>query len=565
MRIALYLSGVMLWAVACTPSPYSSDPEVIARGKELFTIQCSACHPLQQDGIGPRLAGITASASPEWLAEFIRNPQALADKGDPRTLALIAQYRQAMPGFAHLHPDDIRAILAYLHTEKPQATAAAESDWGQPVARPQPDSVLAAEEILDLEVWARLPVSEGKNPLTRINLMRRGPGNEYFLHDLRGTMYRLSPEGKAQVYLDLKAQIPAFIDQPGLGTGFGAFAFHPDFEKNGLFYTSHTEKPGAQRADFPLPDSIPATLQWVVSEWKTGNPGAAKFEGIRREVLRVECVSGIHGMQELAFSPLAQPGDEDWGKLYIGIGDGGAAMERYVDLPGKKTSVWGAVLRIDPLGKNSANGRYGIPADNPFARAEAGGEVWAYGFRNPHRFSWDAPSGKMLIADVGQDQVEEINLGVAGGDFGWPRREGPYRLDPLADIAKVYPLAADDGGLGLYYPLAFYDHHTGKAVAGGAVYRGSRFPALQGWYLMGDIPTGQVLGFDFDEKMAGRPASIHRFQVAFEGRVVPFSTLVGNQRVDLHLAMDDAGHIFFLTKADGTVWRVKGVGKLIPN
>ena len=187
-------------------------------------------------------------------------------------------------------------------------------------------------------------------------------------------------------------------------------------------------------------------------------------------------------------------------------------------------------------------------------------EIWVYGFRNPHRFSWDrAGRGDLLIADIGQDQVEEINLAEPGADYGWPRREGPYLIDPIADLPNVYPLPENDANLGIRYPLAFYDHHTGEAIAGGEVYRGARFPALQGYYFMGDIPTGWVLGFDYDGLLAGAPAPIQSFKVQFEGKTLPFSELTGRKRVDLHLAFDSKGNLYFLTKGDGTVWRVKNV------
>ena len=161
--------------------------------------------------------------------------------------------------------------------------------------------------------------------------------------------------------MDMAKLKPKFINEPGLATGFGSFAFHPDFAKNGLLYTTHTEAPNSGKADFTYADSIKVTLQWVLTEWKADDPNAPTFSGTSRELLRVNMVSGIHGVQEITFNPLAKPGDEDYGLLYIGIGDGGAVEEGYPFIAHSKEKIWGTIIRIDPAGRNSANGQYGIP------------------------------------------------------------------------------------------------------------------------------------------------------------------------------------------------------------
>ena len=122
---------------------------------------------------------------------------------------------------------------------------------------------------------------------------------------------------------------PKFIHKPGLATGFGSFAFHPDFQKNGLLYTTHVESPGSGKADFAYNDSIKVTLQWVLSEWKTETPNAFPFSGKSRELFRINMVGSFHGVQEITFNPLAKPGDEDYGLLYIGIGDGSSVEFGY--------------------------------------------------------------------------------------------------------------------------------------------------------------------------------------------------------------------------------------------
>ncbi len=105
-----------------------------------------------------------------------------------------------------------------------------------------------------------------------------------FILDLRGKLYKLQDNGKAAVYMDIAKLRPKFINEPGLGTGFGSFAFHPEFAKNGLLYTTHTEQAGSDKADFSYADSIHVAMQWVLTEWKTEQPGAPVFFGPRARI-----------------------------------------------------------------------------------------------------------------------------------------------------------------------------------------------------------------------------------------------------------------------------------------
>ncbi len=128
----------------------------------------------------------------------------------------------------------------------------------------------------------------------------------------------------------------------------------------------------------------------MLTEWKADNPFAPVFSGTGRELFRVNMVAVNHGIQEITFNPLATPGDEDYGLLYIGVGDGGSVENGYPFLAHSPQKIWGTILRINPAGRNSANGRYGIPPQNPFVKNHNTailGEIYAYGFRNPHRIS----------------------------------------------------------------------------------------------------------------------------------------------------------------------------------
>jgi glucose/arabinose dehydrogenase len=170
----------------------------------------------------------------------------------------------------------------------------------------------------------------------------------------------------------------------------------------------------------------------VITEWTASSPSANVFAGTRRELLRIDYNGTIHGLQDIGFNPYAKAGDEDYGLLYICAGDGGSVAAGRPDWTHKLSSPYGSILRLDPLGTNSVNGRYGIPAANPYAndgKADTLGEIYAWGFRNPHRISWDSqPPHRALIGDIGENQIEEVNLLTKGGDYGYPDREGTFVL-----------------------------------------------------------------------------------------------------------------------------------------
>jgi glucose/arabinose dehydrogenase len=356
--------------------------------------------------------------------------------------------------------------------------------------------------------------------------------------------------------MDIAKLRPAFINQPGLATGFGSFAFHPEFAKNGLLYTTHTEAAGTAKADFGYADSIKVTLQWVLTEWKV-DPKSPVFSGKGRELFRVNMVSPIHGVQDIRFNPLAKPGDEDYGLLYIGVGEGGAVESGYPFLAHSKQRVWGTVLRINPLGDNSRNGKYGIPAGNPFAANKDTNtvkEIYAYGFRNPHRLTW-TKDGKLLVGNVGHGNIESLYLVTKGCDCGWPIREGSFVVNPYGNLNRVYPLPPKDTAYHITYPVAEYDHGEGNAISGGFEYTGG-IAALQGKYLFGDIPTGRLFYIDMKDIQPGRLAPIKAWNVSLDGKVETLKQLCGNDRVDLHFGKDASGEIYIMTKPDGKVYKL---------
>lgn len=543
-----------------TSTAYSTDKQVIARGQQLFGQNCTACHNFLQKSIGPNLAGVTSDVPPAWLKAFIHNSPDVISQGDARANQLLAEYKQTMPAFTHLSSGDIDALMAYIHSRRQRSTAAVDANLGPAVDNPVTASIAPSGLQLDLEEITTAPATADKIPLARINKMQVMPGgsNRLFLEDLRGTLYELVGSS-LRPYMSMPNERPNFIHAPGLATGFGSYAFHPDFMTNGLFYTTHTEKAGTAPADFAYADSIRVTLQWVLTEWKLGDPAAQTFSGTGRELMRVNVVSAIHGVQEITFNPLARPGSPDYGLLYIGIGDGGATENGYYFICKDRNRPWGKVLRIDPKGTNSRNGRYGIPAQNPYARAnpsEALGEVFCQGFRNPNRISW-TPDGKMLISDIGQAQMEELNIGVAGADYGWPEREGTFVMNYRGRMDKVYNLPKDDVTARYTYPVAQYDHGEGNAISAGFVYTGP-IPTLAGKYLFGDVVSGRVYSVDSRQLQLGKQAIIQELGIRVAGKAATFQQLSNSKKTDLRFGTGLNGDFYLYTKADGRIYKIKG-------
>lgn len=458
--------------------------------------------------------------------------------------------------------------------------AGAQTDPTQPLTDPIPEEAVPAGFGLTVEEVVQLPRSEPTPTPTDPRLMRHarinylgelpdGSGRHY-VPDLNGTLYFVE-DGTPHPYLDVRAAVgPNFWSGRGLGSGFGFVAFHPEFRRNGKFYTVHTEALSALTSETPTWTQPNPSHHGVITEWIADDPRADTFSGTRREVLRVGFRTFIHGFQEIAFNPTARRGDRDYGLLYIGSGDGGAGTTstdpQNLGLP------HGKVLRIDPAGRNSLNGQYGIPRSNPFVGEEGAlGEVYALGLRNPHRFSWDPQSPhRMYLGMIGEKRVESIYEVRPGDNFGWTLREGPVATQPGNPNCDVFPLPPDDDELGFTYPVAAYDHErpaglpgcsdSGFAVIGGFVYRGREIPELRGRYLFGEDVGGELYYTETREmRRGGDLATIHELALFDDaGQPVTMQELAGDERVDLRFGRDAEGRIYILSKANGKIWRVTG-------
>jgi glucose/arabinose dehydrogenase len=460
---------------------------------------------------------------------------------------------------------------------------------GAPIADPIPEQPIQSGVGLRLTEFTRLPQSNTfPGPPTdqrlvrwnRINYLGEVPdgSGRLYVPDLNGKLY-LIEDGTPHEYLDVGGTVgAAFFSQRGLGQGFGFVSFHPEFRSNGKLYTVHVEQASlAPRAPdlTPQPNTV---FHGVVTEWTAGDPSAGTFAGTRREVLRIGFGGQIHGIQQIDFNPEAKRHDEDYGLLYLAVGDGGRGTS--TDDPQNMAMPHGKILRIDPLGTDSASGRYGVPAENPFV-GEPGalGEIYAVGFRDPHRFSWD-PGGnhRMFLGHIGEHAIEAVNEITPGSNAGWSEREGPFVFDrtPANPCDRIFPLPADDARFGYDYPVAAYDHDppptwnctsdVGHAIVGGFVYRGHGVPELRGKYIFADLVTGRIFYTEANEMRTGRPrAPIYELMVYDEsGRRTTTPELLNADglgdpnRVDIRFGRDADGELYVLSKGNGKIWKITG-------
>lgn len=388
--------------------------------------------------------------------------------------------------------------------------------------------------------------------------------------DLRGALYLADADGnEAQLYLNHR-DYPVSFDNSSMPneTGFAGFAFHPDFSSKGRpgfgkFYTAFSATSGSGEATYLKDDA--GSHESVVVEWTATDPTEVPFKGSYREIFRIGQFAPNHNIGTLSFNPNSKRRSSDYGNLYFSLGDGGASFDpkEY----GQSLQVpQSAILRIDPLGR-SENRAYGIPKDNPFvSRPGVAPEIWAYGLRHPQHFSFDR-KGRMFICDIGQKEVEEVNIGVPGGNFGWRIREGTYATGfgiEGVDVGPVFDVP-HDGPEVFIDPVAQYDHEEGRAIAGGFAYEGKEIKSLQGKFVFADIVRGRLFYIDAGSLEPGEPAEIRELRLMIDGKEQDLIDAAGypntyhtGLRADLRLGIDEDKELYLLTKGDG--W----VRKLVP-
>ena len=271
-----------------------------------------------------------------------------------------------------------------------------------------------------------------------------------------GVIRRFDPGARrgSRVFLDIRGRVATGGGEEGLLS----VAFHPGYRKNRRFYVYYSAH-GPRR-------SVVAGFRAPFSGRDAADPSLGST------VLEVPQPFANHNGGQLTFGPD--------GMLYIGLGDGGAGGDPHGNGQNLRTLL-GAILRID-VDRGDAGKRYAIPPDNPFARDPEGrrGEIWAYGLRNPWRFSFDSATGKLYAADVGQSSLEEVDRIVKGGNYGWNTMEGTSCFRPPEGCEKE----------GLIPPISEYGRSMGRSITGGFVYRGQAIRALRGHYLFADYSSG---------------------------------------------------------------------------
>ena len=378
--------------------------------------------------------------------------------------------------------------------------------------------------------------------------------------------------GRITILTSAGASVGTFLDVSArltpIGIDFGAgliydergllgLAFHPQFASNGRFFIYYNAP--KQQTDADPADSRVRLSEFTVS---SGNPNVADAAS-ERVLLEVVKPQYNHNGGQVAFGPD--------GYLYIGIGDGGGAGDKdngHTPSLGNaqdRTRLLGKILRIDVDGGTP----YSIPADNPFASdSSTRGEIWAFGLRNPYRFSFDLGGvHDLFAADVGQNLIEEVNLVTRGGNYGWRIREGGQCFNPAAPAAPPATCATTGaGGEPLIEPILTYPHRDGAAtigtsIIGGFVYRGTAIPDLVGDYVFGDYSTG--FGVADGVLFAARKDAggvWQRRSLVIAGRV---NGRLG--RFVLAFGQDRAGEVYVLSSANlGPTGATGQVHRLIP-
>lgn len=336
-------------------------------------------------------------------------------------------------------------------------------------------------------------------------VQRRGDDARWYLVEKEGRVLTFTAGDKsAAVALDIRDRVESSPSEAGLL----GIAFHPDFAKNRQLFLHYTAgKRGAL---------VSRISRFTARDDRTIDPSSEEI------LLTQKQPWDNHNGGQIAFGPD--------GFLYIAFGDGGAGGDPQGN--GQKVNTFlGKILRVDVNGRSEGR-PYGIPADNPFARGKGSPEIFAWGLRNPWRFSFDRKGGKLWAADVGQDAWEEVDIVERGKNYGWNVREGGHCFKPRKGC----------GSKGLVDPVAEYPNRGEEcSITGGYVYRGTAVPHLAGTYLYGDFCSGRIWGLPVggDGRPSGKPALL----LDSEAQISSFGE--GND-----------GEVYVLDFGEGTVHRV---------
>ena len=438
---------------------------------------------------------------------------------------------------------------------------------------PFPDPIEATEGVIVVGYteFATLPDVGGERARP-MRLVDESSSERLFVNDMQGPIYTISYDGEVARYLDINAPgwgVP--VEFTGRERGVQSFALHPQFSVQGTAGYGKLYAWMDTRDKQPEPDFVSGGGQnshdTVLLEFAARDASAATYDGgPPRVLLRVEQPFRNHNGGSIAFNPLASPGDGDFGMLYVGVADGGSGGDP-MNLGQNLGKVFGKILRIQPLGSDSRNGRYGIPTDNPYAadgRDRTLGEIFASGLRNPQGLAWDRANGNMFVTDIGQNIVEELSLVTAGADLGWSSWEGSFRFISR----QAVDLSDARSEPGITYPIAEYGQldpllQPRSAAGGVMVYRDDAIPQLQDRVLFADFPQGELFHLPADDLPEGGQDAIRRVLLRDGDDTKRLLQLVVEKteeqgrepavRVDLRLGVGPDGRVFLMNKHDGLI------------
>jgi hypothetical protein len=441
---------------------------------------------------------------------------------------------------------------------------------------PFPTPINATDGVIKVNFveFATLPDLGGQQPSRPMLLVDEPGTRRLFTNDMRGPLYTIPRDGTGGAALYLDVNDPKWgvnVNSNGNERGFQSFAFHPQFAREGTpgygrFYTYTDTANTTATPDF-RPSGGTRTHDTVLLEWTAKNPAAAAYDGgAPRELIRLEQPFSNHNGGQVSFNPLAAPNTPEFGLLYVGVADGGSGGDP-LNLAQNMSSAFGKMLRIDPLGKDSPNGKYGIPKDNPFANdndPNTRGEIYALGVRNPQRYAWDSRNGNMYLADIGQNIVEEVSRITKGANLGWNKWEGSFgfisRQAVSLDNARSDPK--------MTYPIVEYGQvdpllQPQSAVTMGMVYRRKEIPQLANLLIFGDNPSGELFYVNADKLPNGGQDAIRRILFNDKGQTRTLLQLIqeknaaqgkpASTRADLRFGEGPDGEIFILNKRDGVI------------
>jgi glucose/arabinose dehydrogenase len=453
------------------------------------------------------------------------------------------------------------------------ACTSAQSQAPNTTNDPFPQPIPASDGAIQVRFVEFATLPDAGAPGRMMLLTGEPGGRRLFVNDMRGTLYTIADDGKSvTAYVDLNdPKWGVSVQSQNNERGFQSFALHPQFNERGArgfgkFYTYTDTTNMTPLPDFTAAGAANATHDTVLLEWTANTPDAATYDGATpRELIRLRQPFANHNAGHLAFNPLAADGAADYGLLYMGVADGGSGGDP-LELSQNGASAFGKIFRIDPLGTNSANRKYGIPPSNPFVTSSGAplGEIYALGVRNPQRFAWDPRTGRMFLADIGQNIVEEVSVVTAGANLGWNDWEGSFRFisrqavsleNPRSDSKMTYPVVE----YGQPDPLL----QGSSAVTGVVVYRGNQIPQLANLVLFGDNPSGEIFYFNADKLPAGGQDAIRRVLLNDNGTAKTFLQVIREKRqslgrgaanrADLRFGTGSDNRVFLLNKQDNTI------------